>query len=161
MSSDVLLYILAAVVILVGLAGTILPALPGVPLVYAGMVLAAWVGDFKEIGAIPLIILGLLMVFAVAMDFVAAALGVKKTGASTLAFAGAGIGTVVGIFFGLPGLLLGPLVGAIIGELMAGKQMEQAWRAGVGAAIGFILGALLKIALAFTMLGVFAAALVF
>jgi hypothetical protein len=161
MSMDVVLYLIAALLIVAGVLGTVLPALPGVPLVYVGMLLAAWVGDFREIGPLTLVVLGLLTAFAVVMDFVAAALGAKRVGASTLAFAGAALGAVVGIFFGLPGLVLGPLLGAVVGELVAGKALAQAWRAGLGAAIGFVLGAILKIALTFTMLGVFAAALVF
>ena len=154
------LYVIAGVLILVGLAGTILPALPGVPLVFAGMVVAAWAGDFKEIGWFTITLLAILTALALIADFVATALGTKVAGASGWAFAGAAIGAIVGIFFGLVGLLLGPFIGAVAGELIAGGTMKKATTAGLGAWVGLVCGTLAKIALAFTMLGIFAWALI-
>lgn len=161
MTSQFIFYALAAALILVGLAGTILPALPGVPLVFAGMFIAAWVGDFTQIGWPTLTILGVLCVFAVVIDFVAGVLGAKKVGASRWALIGAAIGTVVGLFAGIIGLLLGPFIGALIGELIAGSNLRRSTIVGVGAWLGFLFGTLAKIALCFTMLGVFALAFVF
>lgn len=160
MTSQFILYALAAALILVGLAGTILPALPGVPLVFAGMFIAAWVGDFAQIGWPTLTILGVLCVLAVLIDFVAGVLGAKKVGASRWALIGAAIGTVVGLFAGIIGLLLGPFIGALLGELIAGSNLRRSTTVGVGAWLGFLFGTLAKIALCFTMLGVFALAFV-
>jgi uncharacterized protein len=154
--AEMLLYLLSALLVLIGLAGAVLPALPGLPLMYAGLFLAAWTGDFEQVGWITLLIVGLLMVVATLVDLVASLLGTQRVGASGQAVAGAALGTVVGIFFGLPGLLLGPFAGAIIGELMAGRDFDQAARAGLGAWLGFLLGSIAKLALAFTMLGVYA-----
>lgn len=153
---DVALYLLAVLLVVVGIAGTILPALPGLPLVFCGLLLAAWVGDFQQVGGWTLLILGLLTLLAMAVDFIATLFGTKKVGASKYAVIGAAIGTVAGLFLGLIGLLLGPFVGAVAGELIAGRSMERATVAGFGAWLGFLLGAVAKIALAFTMLGVFA-----
>src|SRR5205814_2142821 len=103
-----LYFILSGVLILIGLAGTIVPLLPGVPLVFAGMLLAAWADHFQHIGAFTLTILGVLCALALLIDFVAGMLGAKRVGASTRALWGAMVGTLAGLFFGLPGLLLGP-----------------------------------------------------
>lgn len=154
--AETLLYLLAALLVLIGLAGAVLPALPGLPLMYAGLFLAAWTGDFQQVGWITLMIIGMLMLVATAIDLLASLLGTKRVGASGKAVAGAALGTVVGIFFGLPGLLLGPFAGALVGELMAGRDLDQAARAGLGAWLGFLLGSIAKLALAFTMLGVYA-----
>ena len=161
MTSEIILYALAAALILVGIAGTILPALPGVPLVFAGMLVAAWAGDFVEIGWVTLLVLGILTVIAVTVDFVASLLGAKRVGASGWALFGAAAGTVVGMFLGLPGLILGPFVGAVLGELIAGSNLRRSTTVGIGAWLGFIFGTLAKIALCFTMLGVFVFSLIF
>jgi len=154
-------YLLAGLMVLLGLAGTVLPALPGVPLVFAGMLLAAWAGDFQHIGGLTVAILAVLTVLAVTVDLVASAFGTKIAGASRWAFVGAAVGALVGLFFGLPGLLLGPFAGAVAGEALATQNLQRATRAGIGATIGLLFGAIGKIALAFTMLGVFALALLF
>ena len=117
-------YMLAAILIVVGFIGTVLPALPGVPLVFAGMLVAAWADGFQHVGLWTLIGLGVLTVIAVAVDFLAGLAGAKRVGASRLALIGAAIGTIVGIFFGIPGLLLGPFLGALIGELVAGGTLQ-------------------------------------
>ena len=157
----VLLHALAVLIILVGLAGTILPALPGVPLMLAGMLLSAWVGDFEQVGWGWLAVLAVLTGIALLADFVAGLLGAKRVGASPWALFGAAVGTVAGLFFGLFGLLLGPFVGALLGELIAGSTLRRATEVGTGAWIGFLVGAVAKVAIAFTMLGVFVFAWIF
>ena len=159
MTTEILLYVLSAVLILVGIAGTILPALPGVPLVFAGMLLAAWTGGFALIGWPTLVVLGVLTVIAVVVDFLAGVLGAKRVGASGWALFGAAVGTVVGMFLSLVGLILGPFVGAVLGELIAGSTLRRSTTIGFGAWIGFLFGTIAKIALCFTMLGVFVFAL--
>ena len=159
MAADVLWYVTAAVVILVGIAGTIVPARPGVPVVFAGMWLAAWVDDYALIGPGTLILLGILAGLAVLLDFVAGVLGARRVAATGAALWGATIGTVVGIFFGLAGLLLGPFIGALIGELSAGASIMRSTHVGVATWVGLLFGTIAKIALSFTMLGIFVAAL--
>jgi len=159
MDMTILLYATAALLILVGLAGAILPVLPGVPLVFAGMWLAAWVGDFADIGTWTVVLLGVLAALAVLIDFVAGLLGARRVAASGAALWGATIGTVIGLFFGLPGLLLGPFLGALIGELKSGGSVTRSTHVGVATWMGLLFGTLAKIALSFTMLGIFAGAL--
>ena len=149
-------YALAAMLIVVGFVGTILPILPGVPIVFGGMLLAAWADGFAHVGTRTLVVLGLLTVLTLIVDFVAGILGAKKVGASRYAVIGAVLGTVIGIFFGLPGILLGPFFGALIGELVAGGTLRKATGIGVGAWLGFLVGAVLKLAICFAMLGIFA-----
>ena len=155
MDPQIPLYALAAVLVLVGIAGTILPALPGLPLVFAGMVLGAWAGGFEYIGIPVLVVLGLLTLFSLAVDFWATALGARRVGASGKAVAGAVIGTFAGLFFGIIGLFAGPFVGALAGEMLHGRDVGQATRVGFGTWLGIAFGTVLKLALAFTMVGLF------
>lgn len=148
------LLIVAGVLIVVGAAGLVLPALPGAPLVFLGALLAAWAEDFEYIGVGSLSVLGVLTALAIAVDFIASAFGVKRFGASRRAVAGATIGALVGIFFGIVGILIGPFVGAAVGELTVRRDLAAAGRAGVGAALGLALGTAAKLAIAFAMVGV-------
>lgn len=150
-----LLKILAAVLVLIGLAGTLLPILPGVPLIFVGLLVAAWADNFQHVGAVTLTILGVLTALAIAADFLASALGAKKLGASPKAVGGATLGAIVGMFFGLPGLVLGPFVGAVVGELSAKRELLQAGKSGLGTWLGLLLASVAKLTLSFLMLGVF------
>lgn len=154
-ATQAMLWLLAALLIAAGLAGLVLPAIPGIPLVFAGLVLLAWAENFAYVGWGTLTILGLLAVLGYGIDLLAAALGAKRFGASPRAVTGAALGTLAGMFFGLPGIVLGPFAGAVVGEFSARASLRAAAQAGVGATLGLLFGALLKIALAFTMLGVF------
>ena len=156
MGIESLYYALAVILILVGIAGVILPALPGLPLVFIGMLLAAWAGDFQQIGWVTLVVLGLLTLLSVAVDFFATLVGAKRVGASKKALWGAVLGTFIGIFFGPIGLFAGPFVGALLGELWHGKEIGQATKVGLGTWLGIVLGIVLKLGLAFAMLGLFA-----
>ena len=158
MQNTTLFYVLAVLMVVVGIIGTVLPALPGVPLVFAGLLLAAWADGFAHVGAFTLFVLGVLTVIALGIDFAAGVLGAKKVGASRYAVIGAALGTLFGLFFGLPGLLLGPFAGALLGELVAGGTLRRATGVGVGAWIGFLVGAIAKLAICFAMLGLFALA---
>ncbi len=158
MEISLLLWVLALALVVVGLAGLVLPAMPGAPLLFAGLLLAAWADNFAYVGWGTLVILGVLALLTYVVDFAATAFGAKRFGASKRAIIGAAIGGLVGLFFGLPGVLLGPFAGAVIGELSAQRGLHDAARAGIGATIGLALGAAAKLALAFSMLGIFAVA---
>jgi uncharacterized protein YqgC (DUF456 family) len=158
MDTSILLWLLAAILVLVGLAGTVLPMLPGIPLMMAGMLIAAWADEFTRITWATLLVLGILLVLSFVIELAAAALGAKRVGASRQAIVGAAVGTLLGALLGLPGLVLGPFIGALAGELLARRDAARAVEVGIGAWIGFLLGAIAKLAVAFTMLGVFAAA---
>lgn len=158
MSGSVGLWVLAALCVAGGLAGSVLPALPGVPLVFAGLVLGAWADDFQRVSWLTLTLLGLLTLASFAIDFLATALGARRVGATKLAVAGAMLGTLGGLFLGLPGLVIGPFAGAVAGEMLSHGKVEQATRAGFATWMGLVFGTLTKLALVFTMLGIFAAA---
>jgi uncharacterized protein YqgC (DUF456 family) len=144
--------------LVVGLAGLVLPALPGAPLLFLGVLLGAWAEDFAYIGSGTLIAAGVLAVLTIAVDFAAGAFGARRYGASGRAVLGATIGAIVGIFFGLVGILIGPFIGAVVGELSVQRDLRAASRAGIGATIGLALGTAAKLALGFAMLGLTAIA---
>jgi uncharacterized protein YqgC (DUF456 family) len=148
-------WIISLILVGVGIAGVLVPGLPGVPLVFGGLLLAAWADGFQNVGVGAIILLAFLTTLAFVMDFISASLGAKRAGASREALIGAALGTLIGIFFGFVGIVFGPFIGAVIGEFLARRNLEQAGRVGVGTWIGFILGMGVKLVLAFTMVGIF------
>lgn len=159
--ASIWLWLLSALLILVGLAGTVLPALPGTALVLAGIVLGAWIDDFTRVGGLTLAVVTVLAVLAWVLDYVAGLLGATKAGASRQAMIGAALGTVVGLFMGLVGVLFMPLVGAALGEYLARRDHGQALKVGTATWLGMMLGMIAKVVLAFMMVGLFAVALAF
>jgi uncharacterized protein YqgC (DUF456 family) len=153
------LWILATALIVVGVIGTVLPALPGAILVFAGVLLGAWIDEFTRISVWTVAVLGALTVIAWVIDYVAAAAGAKRAGASRQAIIGAAIGTVAGVFTGLVGLIFMPLVGAAIGEFLAQRELLRAGRVGVATWLGMLAGTVAKVAIVFLMVGIFVAAL--
>jgi uncharacterized protein YqgC (DUF456 family) len=158
-SVTVMLWFVAAALIVIGVAGTVLPALPGPILVFGGIALAAWIDDFARIPAWLLLVLAGLTAMAWAVDYLAAAAGAKRAGASRLAIIGAAAGTLAGIFSGLWGLLFMPLAGAAIGEFVAQRDAWRAGKVGIATWIGLLLGTAVKVALVFAMVGIFVFAL--
>ena len=153
--------IVAVLLVVAGIAGTVLPMLPGVPLVFAGMLLAAWHGGFDQVSILTMVIIGAIASMAWAVDFFASVVTAKKAGASKYALWGAGIGALVGIAGGIVGLIIGPAIGAIIGELITHKNTSKeattkATAVGIAAGLGFVLALAIKIVLVLTMLAVFA-----
>ena len=159
--NESLLWILSTALILIGLAGIVLPALPGTVFILAGIVLGAWIDDFTRVGWFAVSAITVLAILAFAMDYVAAMLGAKRAGASRQAVIGAAIGTVAGIFLGLVGVLFMPLVGAAVGEYVARRNQQQALRVGVATWLGLLAGMLAKFVLAFMMIGIYGFALLF
>lgn len=159
MGLELLWWGLAIAMIVVGFVGNLVPLLPGMPLMLAGMVLGAWVDHFRKVGIATLALLGFLVLLGQLADFVAGSLGAKRAGASGKAVWGATLGSLVGVLGGLPGIVLGPFIGAAIGEYLAERDLLRAGKVGVAAWLGLVLGMAAKIALAFTILGVFGFAL--
>jgi uncharacterized protein len=154
-----LLWILSVVLIVAGVAGTVLPLLPGTALVLAGMVLGAWIDGFERVGGVTVGVLVALAVLSWVLEYVAGLLGAKRAGASKQALIGAALGTVVGLFMGLIGVFFMPLVGAAIGEYLARRDEQRAMRVGVATWLGILVGMAAKVGIAFVMIGVFVAAL--
>ncbi|WP_049623816.1 DUF456 domain-containing protein [Frateuria defendens] len=156
---DIALYLLAAILIVTGLAGAILPVLPGIPMIFGGIWLAAAVDDYRHLGLGWLLAIGALGALGVIVDFVAATLGARRIGASRMALWGASLGTLVGMFFGLPGLVFGPFAGALVGELASGTSVLRSTHVGVGTWLGLLCGTLLKLVISCVMVGLFGLAL--
>ena len=148
----ILLYAAAAVLIVVGLIGAIVPALPGIPLIFGGIWLIAGVDHYQHLGLWWLLAIAVVGVVGQMLDLFAGALGAKRVGASKQAVWGALAGTVIGVFFGLPGLLLGPFFGAVLGELSAGNSVLRSTHVGVSAWVGLIFGSIIKLVSSVTML---------
>jgi hypothetical protein len=155
METGTILWIISALLLIAGFAGLLLPALPGMLLVFAGLVFAAWAEGFAHVGWGTISILAALTVAAYLIDALAGLLGAKRFGAGKFGLTGAALGTAIGLFFGLPGIILGPFIGAVLGELYAQKDLRSAGIAGFGVWAGIAVGTAARIAVAFIMVGVF------
>ena len=155
-----LLWVLAVAMIFVGIAGTVLPALPGAILVFAGIALAAWIDDFARISGWTVGAAAVLTLLAFAADWLAAVFGAKKAGATRLAVVGAALGTIAGVFTGLVGLIFLPLAGAAIGQYVSQRDVVRAGKVGVATWLGLLVGTAVKVALVFMMVGLFVLGLI-
>ena len=154
---DILLYLIAAVLIAVGLVGTIVPSLPGIPLIFGGIWLIAAVDRYHHLGLWWLLGIAVVGAIGLTLDLLAGALGANRVGASKQAVWGALAGTAIGLFFGLPGLLLGPFVGAALGELAAGNSILRSTNVGMSAWFGMIFGTIIKLVSSLMMVTLFGA----
>ena len=155
MDWTILWWLLAGLLVIAGLVGTVVPALPGPPLVFLGLFIGAWIDRFEVVGWASVSVLAILALVAWLVDFVASAAGTRYLGASSRAFWGAAIGALVGLFFGLAGMLIGPFLGAVIGELTGGRGVMQSGRAGLGAWLGMVVATAIKLGIVFLMVGIF------
>jgi uncharacterized protein YqgC (DUF456 family) len=154
---DSLFYVIGAMLIVAGLVGAIVPALPGIPLIFGGIGLIAGVDGYRHVGLWWLLGIGFVGAGGLAVDLLAGALGAKRAGASRRAIWGALVGTVIGLFFGLPGLLLGPFLGGVLGELAAGNSVLRSTHVGMSAWMGLIFGTIIKLVSSVTMVALFGA----
>ena len=152
--------LLGGALVVIGIIGTVMPALPGAPVVFVGLLIAAWAEGFQKVGWFTLSVLAVLTLLSFVVEFFASSLGAKRVGASWAALFCAAAGAIVGLFFGLPGFILGPFVGAVAGEYAARRNWRQASRVGLGTWIGMLLGIAGKLTLVFTMVGIFLTAYV-
>jgi uncharacterized protein YqgC (DUF456 family) len=150
---------LVVLLMLAGIVGTVLPAMPGPVLMFCGVVLGAWIDHFQRIGIFTIGACALMTALAIASDYLAASMGAKHVRASKAALAGAALGTLVGVFTGLVGLLFMPLLGAAVGEFLNGADLRRASQVGFATWLGMLIGTALKLALVFLMLGLFLLAL--
>jgi uncharacterized protein len=159
--TDILLWTLSVALIVIGVAGTVLPALPGTAFVLGGIVLGAWIDGYTRVGTGTLALVAVLAVLAWVLDYAAGLLGARRAGASRQALLGAALGTVAGLFLGVVGVLFMPLVGAAIGEYLARRDEQRALKVGVATWLGIMVGLVAKVVIAFMMIGIFIAALIF
>lgn len=152
---SLILWIVGALLMVIGLSGLLLPLVPGAPLLFLGLLLSAWAENFHYVGLWTLVLLAALALLTYVVELAASALGVKKYGGSNRAMIGAALGGVAGLFLGLPGILFGPFVGAVIGELSLQRSLDEASRAGFGTVVGLAMGLAGKFAIGLTMIGIF------
>lgn len=159
MDPNILGWLAVVLLILFGVAGTVLPALPGTILVLGGVVLGAWLDNFTRVSGWVVAVIAVLAVLAWVTDYVATVMGAKRAGASKWALIGAALGTIAGIFMGLVGVFFMPFVGAAVGEYIAQKDSRQAAKVGFATWLGLLVGTVVKLVLVFMMVGIFVAAL--
>lgn len=152
---SLILWIVGAVLTVIGLSGLLLPIVPGAPILFLGLLLGAWAENFQYVGLWTLLILAAMALLTYGIEFAASVFGVKKFGGSKRAMAGAALGGIVGLFLGIPGILFGPFVGAVIGELSMQRTLDEASRAGFGTVVGLAIGLAGKFAIGVAMIGLF------
>lgn len=140
----VALWIVAVLLMLVGLAGVVLPVVPGPPVVFSGILVLAAAYRFERISVGTLVALGLVALLLVAVDIAASAAGTRRFGGTGRGALGAALGGILGLFAGPLGLVAGCLLGAVAGEMLGGKEGREALHAGTGAVIGLLAGAVIK-----------------
>lgn len=152
---SLILWIIGAILTFTGLAGLLLPLIPGAPLLLLGLLFGAWAEDFRYVGLWTLLALAGMAGLTYLVEFAASALGTRKYGGSRRAMFGAVLGGLVGMTLGIPGILLGPIAGAVIGELSLQRTLDQASRAGFGTVVGMAIGVAGKLAIGIAMIGLF------
>jgi uncharacterized protein YqgC (DUF456 family) len=152
----VLLWCIGALLTLTGLAGLLLPLVPGAPLLFMGLFCGAWAENFRYVGLGTLVLLAGMAALTYLVEFVAQALGAKHFGGSRRAMIGAAAGGLIGMLAGPPGIILGPFIGAVLGELSLQRTLDQASRAGFGTVVGLAVGVAGKFAIGIAMIGLFA-----
>jgi uncharacterized protein YqgC (DUF456 family) len=154
----ILLEVVAGALIALGLACAIIPAVPGIPMIFIGIWLIAGIDHYHHVGFWWLMVIAAVGAVALGIDLLAGVLGVKRVGASKRAVLGALVGTLLGLFFGLPGLLLGPFLGAVVGELTAGSSVQRSTNVGIGAWLGLLFGTIIKLVSSLIMVALLGAA---
>jgi uncharacterized protein YqgC (DUF456 family) len=153
---DFIWWLIAIVLMAVGLLGTVLPVVPGAIIILAAAVLhQIMLGSERSLGWWNIGALVLLALLSYALEFAGGYFGAKRFGATKWGAFGALIGGIVGLFFSVPGLIAGPIVGAIAGELVAGKRLVSAGRAGWGTLLGNLAGMVGKLTIALVMVSWF------
>lgn len=155
---EIILFIIALIIMVVGLLGVILPFVPGIPMIFGAALVYAILTDYSDINSRIIILLGAMTIVSLVLDWVATAFGVKKMGGSYAGIIGAFLGMIVGLMLpgiGIVGFIVGAFVGAFLFELLVNKEAKTALRAGLGSFIGFIAGGLIKFVIGAAMIGIF------
>ncbi len=153
MASDVIMLIVVFLLILVGIAGTVIPLIPGIPLIFISIAAYGWYEGFQQVTPKYLVIIGALTVLSVMVDYLSTTLGAKYAGSSKKGIWGAFLGTLVGaIFFPPMGILIGPWLGAFIGEYLELQDLKAAAKTGFSTVLGLFSGIIFNLVLAFIIL---------
>ncbi len=139
--------VIAIIMFLIGLIGTILPALPGVLLIFGGMLVYGFMTGFASLSIWFFVMQLLVMAVIFIVDFIASVVSTKKYGGSKQAAFGAAVGTILGvIILGPLGIIIGPFAGSVAAEVLLGKEIKQAVKVGFGSLVGVMGGTLFKLA---------------
>lgn len=153
---EILSAIACSILMLLGLLGSVLPFLPGIPLAWLGLLVYAVGTGFQKISITTTIVFFIITLGTMAIGYFAPVLGAKKYKASRAGIIGASLGLAVGIIvFNIWGIIIGPFLGAMLGELVAQKAPHQAFKSALGTFAGFITGTLLQIIVILIMAGFF------
>ena len=156
MAEQTLILILAFILMFLGLFGSVLPGLPGAPLILLGALLYAWHTGFAAVTWSVLLWLLILTILSYFLEFLASVFGVKKLGGSRWGMAGAFLGGIIGLLAGgLVGVLVGPFLGAFLLELIKTEDPGRSLKSGFGSLAGFLAGVVGKLILAVIMIGIF------
>ena len=148
---DILLIVFAFLLLVAGIAGCVLPLLPGPPLAYAGMLLLH-LTDKVHFTTPHLVIRLVVVIVLLVVDYITPLLGSKYSGGTSFGNRGCMAGTLLGLFFMPWGVIVGPFIGAVVGEMLGGQDLSHAIRAGIGTLLGFLFGTLLKVIVCFYFL---------
>ena len=148
---DILLIVLAILLLIGGIAGCILPILPGSPLAYAGLLLLH-LTDRIQFSTTQLVVWLIVVIVLQVVDYITPLLGSKYSGGTSFGSRGCVAGTLMGLFFMPWGIIIGPFIGAVAGEMLGGSDLPHAIRAGIGTLFGFLVGTLLKVIVCFYFL---------
>jgi uncharacterized protein YqgC (DUF456 family) len=154
-ATELMAVVVALLVMLVGLLGCVLPALPGTPLIFAAALIHRLVIGETGPAWWVVIVLGILTLLSLGVDFAASSFGAKHLGATWRGAVGAALGAVFGLFWMPFGLILGPFIGAAALEMTGGRQWRQAGKAGIGAVLGLLAGTIGKVACSIAMIGLY------
>ncbi|MBP2002062.1 uncharacterized protein YqgC (DUF456 family) [Paenibacillus shirakamiensis] len=153
---DILGWIIIIALFVVGIAGAVVPILPGVVAIYAAFFVYGWFFTFAHFGWIFWTLQSLIVIVLLAADYAVGAWGVKRFGGSKASVWLSTIGAIIGPFV-IPafGLIIGPFVGAVIGELVTGSSLEKSVKVGFGSVVGLFSSMVVKIILQIVMIVVF------
>ena len=155
-SGEIILFAISVMIMLVGMAGIIVPIIPSIPLIWLGAFLYAIFTHFEKITWMLLLIFALLTIFSIVLENLGNVYGAKKFGATRWGIIGSVVGTGVGFYIGGPvGLILGPIVGTVVFELIGGKGYKGALKSGLGNFVGFLGGSIIKLIVGLTIIFIF------
>lgn len=147
--------VVALLIMIGGTIGTLLPVIPGTPIIFIAAVAHRLYFGPHGADIWVLVLIGILAALAFVLDYIAGMVGARKMGATWRGVLGAVLGGLVGLLFSIPGILFGPFVGAVACEMLGGREFKPAAKAGFGATLGLVIGAVGKLALCFTMIILF------
>ncbi|MDN3514620.1 MAG: DUF456 domain-containing protein [Candidatus Brocadia sp.] len=153
---EIVLFAISLVIMIVGMAGIVIPIIPSIPLVWLGAFLYAVFTHFEKVTWMVLLIFALLTIFSIVLENLGNVYGAKRFGATKWGILGSVVGTGVGFYMGGPlGLILGPVAGTVIFEIIGGKGYKGALKSGLGNFVGFLGGSLVKLLIGISMISLF------